>query len=124
VNRVGIKHRQPAGAKGAARVEVAVLGPRGKSDPRLRRTVLEQAAWCAGRETSPANEVPEALLTTVVKVARHAYRMTDEDIDAAGEAGYDENELFDVIVAAALGAGLARRERGLAAISAWEAAAP
>jgi alkylhydroperoxidase family enzyme len=85
--------------------------------------VVEQAARLSGRDVPlPGNEVHEALAIVVEKVARHAYRVTDEDIDAAADAGCDENELFDVIVAAALGAGLARRECGLAAISAWEEA--
>jgi hypothetical protein len=120
VNRGDAKRKQ-ANADAAALVELAVLGSRGRSDSRLRKAVVDQAAKLAGRDAPPPRfQVPESLSSVVEKVARHAYRVTDEDIDAVADAGHDENELFDVIVAAALGAGLARRERGLAAISAWE----
>ena len=108
-------------ARRVARLEAAVLGPAGRSDVRLRRAVLDEAARLAGRDAPPpSDEVPEALVPLVEKVVFHAYKITDDDIDAARAAGHDEDELFDVIVAAALGAGLVRRERGLAAIAAWE----
>jgi hypothetical protein len=105
----------------AALLARAVLGSAGRSDARLRRAVLERAAWLAGRDAPPpSDEVPETLSSVVEKIVRHAYRVTDEDIAAARAAGHGEDELFDVIVAAALGAGLVRRERGLAAIAARE----
>ena len=108
---------------GAASVEASVLGPAGRSDEAVRRAVLERAAQLAGRDApSPERDVPETLAPLVEKIVRHAYRVTDEDIAAARAAGHGEDELFDVIVAAALGAGLVRRERGLAAIAAWEEA--
>jgi len=106
---------------GADLLKAAVLGPAGRSDPRLRRAVLDRAASLAGRDAPPlADEMPETLSPLVEKIVRHAYRVTDEDVAAARAAGHGEDELFDVIVAAALGAGLVRRERGLAAITAWE----
>ena len=114
-------HAAPA-AHGAARVEASVLGPAGRADPALRRVTLERAAWLAGRAAPPPTEPPESLIPLVETIVRHAYRVTDEQITAAHEAGHGEDELFDVIVVAALGAGLARRERGLAAIAAWESA--
>jgi len=87
----------------------------------LRRAVLEAGAWLAEHDEAPGAEaVPQPLAGLVEKIARHAYRMTDEDTAAAQAAGYGEDELFDVIVAASLGAGLVRHERGLAAIDAWE----
>lgn len=109
-------------SNGAARVEAAVLGPAGRSDPRLRRAVLDRSAALTKGDEPASGEVPESLAPLVEKIVRHAYKVTDEDIAAARAAGHDEDELFDVIVAAALGAGLARRERGLAAIAAWEEA--
>ena len=107
---------------GAAQVEAAILGPAGRSDAALRRLILERAALLAGRDAPPPAEPPESLIVLIDKIVRHAYRVTDEDIAAARAAGHGEDELFDVIVAAALGAGLVRRERGLAVIAAWEAA--
>lgn len=51
------------------------------------------------------------------KVALHAYRITDDDVRALEAAGYSEDEVFEVTLCAALGAGLARFERGLAALA-------
>jgi hypothetical protein len=102
-------------------LKAAVLGPAGRSQGELRRAVLESAAWLAGHDETPrAGAVPQPLAGLVEKIVRHAYRVTDQDIAAAQAAGYREDELFDVIVAASLGAGLVRHERGLAAIEAWE----
>jgi alkylhydroperoxidase family enzyme len=76
----------------------------------------------------PVSEQPleaastDALSALIDKVARHAYRVTDEEIDALLAAGYPQDALFDVIVAAAVGSGLARREAGLEAVGAWKRA--
>ena len=43
---------------------------------------------------------PSAL---VDKVARHAYRVTDEDITAARVAGLSEDQVFEIVVCAAVG---------------------
>ena len=102
-------------------LKATVLGPAGRADAELRRTVLKSAAWLAEHDQAPeADSVPQPLAGLVEKIVRHAYRVTDEDISAAQAAGYGEDELFDVIVAASLGAGLVRHERGLATIDAWE----
>jgi len=52
----------------------------------------------------------------VEKVALHAYRVTDADIDGLREAGYSEDAVFEITLSAALGAGLGRLERGMAAL--------
>jgi hypothetical protein len=46
--------------------------------------------------------------------------MTDEDIAEARQAGLRDDELFELIVATAVGAGMARRSLGLAAVASWE----
>jgi alkylhydroperoxidase family enzyme len=86
------------------RVVAAVLDGPGTLDPDVRRAA-------AGGE-----DVPEALRSYVDKVARHAYKVTDEDIDALGAAGYSEDQIFELTVSCAVGAGLRRREAGLGAI--------
>jgi alkylhydroperoxidase family enzyme len=58
----------------------------------------------------------------VDKVARHAYRTTDDDVEAARAAGWTDHELFDVVVATAVGAGVTRRTLGRAAVDRWERA--
>ena len=49
-------------------------------------------------------------------VALHAYTVTDGDIAALQRSGSSDDALFEVTVAAALGAALGRLERGLAAL--------
>jgi alkylhydroperoxidase family enzyme len=43
----------------------------------------------------------------------HAYKVTDVDINQLKVAGYSEDELYELTISAALGAGLARLNRGL-----------
>jgi hypothetical protein len=39
----------------------------------------------------------------IEKVAKHAYRVTDEDIAAAGASDLSEDQIFETIVCAAIG---------------------
>jgi alkylhydroperoxidase family enzyme len=70
----------------------------------------------AGRAAGRAEDVPAALAPFVDKVARHAYRVTPEDFAALRDAGLSEDAIFEATVSAALGAGMARLEAGLAAL--------
>lgn len=54
----------------------------------------------------------------VDKVRQHAYRVTDEDLATLRRSGLSEDMIFEVTVAAALGAGLVRLRVGLAALQA------
>jgi alkylhydroperoxidase family enzyme len=58
-------------------------------------------------------ELPVELKSYVEKVAKHAYRVTDADIEALKRAGHSEDAIFEVTAAAALGAAILRLERGL-----------
>jgi hypothetical protein len=87
------------------RVHDAVLGADGSLPYETR------LALAAGRE------IPDELKPYAEKVARHAYRITDRDIEALREAGYDDDAIFEVTVAVALGAGLYRRDVGLKAVA-------
>jgi alkylhydroperoxidase family enzyme len=88
------------------KVERAVLESPGHIEPALRQAI-------ASRKTS---DIPEALRSYADKVALHAYRVTDADIEGLLRAGYSEDEIFEVTAAAALGAALERLELGLAAL--------
>jgi hypothetical protein len=70
----------------------------------------------AGRPGGDPGAVPEGLRDYVEKVALEAHRVTDDDIAALKAAGHTEEAIFEVTIGAALGAGLARMERGLAAL--------
>lgn len=59
------------------------------------------------------DELPAALRTYVEKVATHAYRVTDDDVEMLKRAGHNDDAIFEVTAAAALGAAIMRLERGL-----------
>ena len=97
----------------------SVLTTPGETTEALRRAVEARSAELGGRparEGSTSAEVPEALRSYVDKVARHAYKVTDRDLDDLKRAGYSTDAIFEITVSAALGAGLSRLERGLAAL--------
>jgi len=96
----------------------SVLTTPGDTDLALRRAVEARSAELGGRP-DPAGErgeIPEALRAYVDKVARHAYKVTERDIDELKRAGYSEDAIFEITLSAALGAGMSRIERGLAAL--------
>jgi len=61
----------------------------------------------------------EPLGALVDKVARHAHRVTDDDINAAKVSGLSEDQIFEIVVCAAIGQ--ATRQYG-AALAAFKAA--
>ena len=85
------------------RVLQLVLDGRGDTDPALRR------AAAAGRG------VPAELQSLVEKIHAHAYKVTDEDI-ARLQTTYSEDQLFEIVVSAALGASRRRLDAGLQAL--------
>jgi alkylhydroperoxidase family enzyme len=50
------------------------------------------------------------------KVRRHAYKVTDRDVEELKAAGYSEDEIFEHTVSAAVAAGLERLDAGLRAL--------
>src|SRR5262245_35017184 len=93
-------------------VVTAVLTSAGRSPSQLRQAI---AARCAGVQDT-TDEIPDALAAYIEKVALHAYKITDEDVEQLVAAGYSEDEIFEITLSAAMGASLARLERGLAAL--------
>jgi alkylhydroperoxidase family enzyme len=91
-------------AAGMERLADAVLTGPGTLESSIRRAAAEGA------------DAPEALRGYLDKVARHAYKVTDEDVEALRGAGYSEDHIFEATVSCALGAGLRRLEAGLHAI--------
>lgn len=55
--------------------------------------------------------VPEAAAVYVDKVRRHAYKVSDGDVEALRAAGWTEDAIFELTVATALGAALSRLDR-------------
>ena len=97
-----------SGALRRATAAAVTEGP-GETPPPLRQAVAR-------------GEPPEELRVLVEKIRRHAYRVTDADLDAL-RARYSEDELFEIIVAATVGAAEARLQAGLRALEEAHAAA-
>ena len=69
------------------------------------------------RRAAFANEgVSEPARSLVDKVAKNAYRVTDEDIAAAKAGGLQEDEIFELVVCAAIGQSTRQIENALAAL--------
>ena len=86
------------------RVLESVLQGAGESDPAIRNA--------AANGTS----VPADLQALVDKVHRHAYKVTDDDI-ARAQAKYGDDQMFEIVVSAALGASRNRLLVGLKALN-------
>lgn len=76
-----------------------------------RDKVIERAVEGAGKASREARRAafansgvtPEPMRALIDKVAKHAYKVTDEDVAAAKAAGASEDEIFELVVCAALG---------------------
>ena len=85
------------------RLEKAVLFGPGVLDPAVRKVA------------SVAGELPGVPGSYVKKVWRRAHEITSEDVAALRQIGYSEDQIFELTVSAALGAGLARLQSALSA---------
>lgn len=104
----------PGGGPYAAltrRLIESILTTPGHTTEAVRRTVMARAAKPGG--PGSAEGLPPSLDAYVTKVARHAYRVTDDDVADLQRGGNTDDALFEITVAAAVGAALARLDRGL-----------
>ncbi len=60
----------------------------------------------------------EPLNMLIDKVARHAYKVTDADIAAARRTGLSEDQIFELVVCAAIGQATRQHDTALAALEA------
>jgi alkylhydroperoxidase family enzyme len=65
---------------------------------------------------APGRAAPPAFERYLDTVRRHAYRVTDGDVEALRAAGHSDDEIFEHTVAAAVAAGLERLDAGLGAL--------
>ena len=79
-------------------------GP-GRAAPELRRAAFA------------AEGVTPALRALLDKTVRHAYKVIDEDFAAAKAAGATEDELFELVVCAAVGQATRQLEAALEALA-------
>lgn len=85
-----------------ALVEQVLRGP-GEASPELRAAAAANAG------------LPPELAALVEKIHRHAYQVTDEEM-AALRSRYSEDQLFEIVVSASLGAAEQRFLAGLRAV--------
>lgn len=83
-----------------------ILEGDGKASPSERRAAYNNSG------------LAEPLCALADKVARHAYRVTDEDISAARVAGLSEDQVFEIVVCAAIGQATRQYDAALAALEA------
>jgi len=96
-------------------LEAVLTGP-GAIDPTTREAIEVFSAAQSDRVYLPTGEIPGGLQAYLEKVVRHAYKVTDEDIQDLLQEGYSEEAIFEITVSAALGAGIGRLEQGLASL--------
>lgn len=87
----------------------------------LVRRILEEGGKAPPSERRAAfnnRGLAEPLSALVDKVARHAYRVTDEDINAARASGLSEDQIFEIVVCAAIGQATRLYDAALAALAA------
>ena len=87
----------------------------------LMRRIQEGAGKASPSERRAAfnnRGLPEPLGALVDKVARHAYRVTDEDITAAKMSDVSEDQVFEIVVCAAIGQATRQYDTALAALEA------
>jgi alkylhydroperoxidase family enzyme len=64
----------------------------------------------------PERPAPPEMARYLEKVRRHAYKVTDRDVEDLKSAGFSEDEIFEHTVSVAAAAGLERLEAGLATL--------
>lgn len=87
----------------------------------LVKRVLEGAGKASSSDRRAGFDLitlPEPMNTLVVKVARHASQITDEDIEAVKASGFTEDQVFEIVVCAAIGQAKRQYDAALAALEA------
>jgi hypothetical protein len=87
-------------------VVARILEGDGRASHAQRRAAFENAA------------LAEPQRTLIDKVAKHAYKVTDEDIAAVRASGLSEDQIFEMVVCAAIGQATRQYDSALAALDA------
>jgi alkylhydroperoxidase family enzyme len=87
----------------------------------LVRRILEgdgKASHAQRRAAFDNTSLAKPLITLIDKVTKHAYQVTDEDIAAARASGLSEDQIFEMVVCAAVGQASRQYDKALAALEA------
>jgi alkylhydroperoxidase family enzyme len=82
-----------------------VLEGDGQAAPELRRAAFENAG------------LGEPIHTLIEKVAKHSHQVTDEDIAGVRAAGLSEDQIFELVVCAAVGQASRQHASAVAALA-------
>jgi hypothetical protein len=85
----------------------------------LARRILEGAGKASPSERRAAfnnSSLTEPLGALIDKVARRAHRVTDEDIAAVKQSGLSEDQVFEIVVCAAIGQATRQYDTAFAAL--------
>lgn len=119
IGRTGSRHRYGLKMENTQREKHTAADPYGGKLKQLQEAVLSGPGLLdptVRKAASLAAELPPALAPYVQKVVKHAYKVTDEDMTSLHQAGFTDDQIFEVTVSTALGAGLLRLESGLSAL--------
>lgn len=87
----------------------------------LVKRILEGSGTASTSDRRAAFEdsgLAEPLRTLVDTIARQPYRVTDKDINAAKSSGLSEDQIFEIVVCAAVGQATRQYDAALAAVEA------
>jgi hypothetical protein len=93
----------------------------GQARGALARRILEGDGHASPSERRAAFDnrgLAEPVGTLVDKVVRDAYKVTDEDVAAAKALGLSEDQIFEIVVCAAIGEATRQYDTALAALEA------
>ena len=82
-----------------------VLNAAGRASPEMRARAFSNA------------DIPPSLHVLISKVATRPAQVTDADFAAAKAAGFSEDQLFELVISAAVGQSARMYEAGLAALA-------
>jgi hypothetical protein len=94
-------------------LEAAIWDP-ATTSPKLREVLFLRAAGLSLEVD--VREPPEQLRKYSDKVALWAYKVLDDEVEDLRMAGYSDDQIFEMTICSALGAGAARFESGLRAL--------
>ena len=86
-------------------IEQRILRGPGMAAPELRANAFERSG------------LPEPLAALVDKVAKRSFQVTDADFAATLRAGFSEDQLFELMICAAVGESTRLYQAGLAALA-------
>ncbi len=98
-------------------ISKSVMAGPGETTTALRTAVTRYAETTTIEQSANTEEIPDALLPYLNKIIHHAYKTTDADFEHLKRQGYSEDELFELTISAAFGAGLARYQKGLSLLN-------